>query len=72
MIANIQPLWAQLNDLMTVLTVPRLGEDRAAGQYRMRSILDGSGQLTFGSDWPCASGTPVEGLAIATSRPTIS
>ncbi|GAA1531980.1 amidohydrolase [Brevibacterium picturae] len=67
-IANMQPLWAQLDDLMTVLTIPRLGEDRAAKQYRMRSILDGDGRLAFGSDWPCTSGTPVEGLAIATSR----
>lgn len=69
-IANMQPLWAQLDDLMTVLTVPRLGEDRAARQYQMRSILDGGGRLSFGSDWPCTSGNPVEGLAIATSRQT--
>ncbi|GAA1851504.1 amidohydrolase [Brevibacterium marinum] len=67
-IANMQPLWAQLDDLMTVLTVPRLGEDRAREQYRMRSILDDGGRLAFGSDWPCTSGTPVEGLAIGTSR----
>lgn len=67
-IANMQPLWAQLDDLMTVLTIPRLGEDRAAAQYRMRSILDGDGRLAFGSDWPCTSGNPVEGLAIGTSR----
>ncbi|WP_169252793.1 amidohydrolase [Brevibacterium sp. 'Marine'] len=67
-IANMQPLWAQLDDLMTVLTVPRLGEDRARQQYRMRTILDSGGHLSFGSDWPCTSGTPVEGLAIGTSR----
>lgn len=67
-IANMQPLWAQLDDLMTVLTVPRLGEDRAATQYRMRSILEDGGRLAFGSDWPCTSGDPVEGLAIAISR----
>ena len=67
-IANMQPLWAQLDDLMTVLTVPRLGEERAANQYRMASIIDSGGQLSLGSDWPCTSGTPVEGLAIGTSR----
>src|SRR5699024_10822305 len=39
-IANMQPLWAQLDELMTVLTVPRLGEERAANQYRMASIID--------------------------------
>ena len=67
-IANMQPLWAQLDDLMTVLTVPRLGEERAANQYRMASIINSGGQLSFGSDWPCTSGTPVEGLSIGTSR----
>ncbi|WP_309132404.1 amidohydrolase [Brevibacterium sp.] len=69
-IANMQPLWAQLDGLMTVLTMPRLGAERAAQQYRMRSILDDGGLLAFGSDWPCSSGTPLEGLAIATSRQT--
>ena len=67
-IANMQPLWAQLDDLMTVLTFPRLGEDRAVRQYQMQSILNDGGRLSFGSDWPCTSGNPVEGLAIATSR----
>lgn len=69
-IANMQPLWAQLDDLMTVLTIPRLGEERAGQQYRMRTILDDGGRLAFGSDWPCTSGNPMEGLAIATSRQT--
>ncbi len=66
----MQPLWAQLDALMTVLTVPRLGEDRADEQYRMRSILDSGARLAFGSDWPVSSGAPLEGLAIATSRRT--
>lgn len=69
-IANMQPLWAQLDDLMTVLTLPCLGEERAGHQYRMRTILERGGRLSFGSDWPCTSGTPVEGLAIGTSRQT--
>ncbi|GAA3835209.1 amidohydrolase [Brevibacterium ammoniilyticum] len=69
-IANMQPLWAQLDALMTVLTVPRLGEERADRQYRMRTILDSGGRLAFGSDWPVSSGNPLEGLAIATSRRT--
>lgn len=67
-IANMQPLWAQLDDLMTVLTVPRIGRERALAQYRMRSVLDSGGHLSFGSDWPCTSGTPLKGLAVAVSR----
>lgn len=69
-IANMQPLWAQLDDLMTVLTVPRIGRERAVAQYRMRSVLDSGGHLAFGSDWPCTSGAPLEGLAVAVSRQT--
>ncbi|GAB3401535.1 amidohydrolase [Schumannella luteola] len=68
--ANMQPLWAQLDALMTELTIPRLGELRAERQYRMRTLIDGGGHLSFGSDWPCSSGDPREGLAVAVSRQT--
>jgi predicted amidohydrolase YtcJ len=68
--ANMQPLWAQLDALMTVLTVPRLGQDRSDKQYRMRT-LDDSGALAFGSDWPVSSGAPLDGIAVAVSRRTV-
>ena len=38
-IPNMQPLWAQMDALMTVLTIPRLGAERADRQYRMASLL---------------------------------
>ncbi|MFF2277643.1 amidohydrolase [Agromyces sp. NPDC058126] len=69
-IACMQPLWAQLDGLMTVLTVPRLGQERADRQYRMRTIDDSGAVLSFGSDWPVSSGAPLDGLAIAVSRQT--
>lgn len=69
-IACMQPLWAQLDALMTVLTVPRLGQERADRQYRMRSIEASGAVLAFGSDWPVSSGAPLDGLAIAVSRQT--
>jgi predicted amidohydrolase YtcJ len=68
-IANMQPLWAQQDALMTVLTVPRLGAERSDKQYRMRTI-DDSGALAFGSDWPVSSGAPLDGIAVAISRRT--
>jgi predicted amidohydrolase YtcJ len=68
-IANMQPLWAQLDPLMTVLTVPRLGRARADRQYRMRT-LDEADVLAFGSDWPVSSGAPLDGIAVAASRRT--
>jgi predicted amidohydrolase YtcJ len=69
-IANMQPLWAQLDPLMTVLTVPRLGQERSDRQYRMNSLVRSGGQLAFGSDWPVSSGAPLDGIAIAVSRRT--
>ncbi|CAN5501793.1 amidohydrolase [soil metagenome] len=69
-IPNMQPLWAQLDALMTELTVPRLGAERSDKQYRMNSIATSGAQLAFGSDWPVSSGAPLDGIAVAVSRRT--
>lgn len=69
-IATMQPLWAQKDPLMTVLTEPRLGPERSATQYRMRTLLDTGTVLAFGSDWPVSSGDPRDGVAVAASRQT--
>ncbi len=67
-IPNMQPLWAQLDPLMVELTIPRLGADRGAQQYRIRSLDDSGAPLAFGSDWPVSSGAPLKGIAVAVSR----
>jgi predicted amidohydrolase YtcJ len=67
-IPNMQPLWAQLDPLMVELTIPRLGDDRGAQQYRMRSLDDSGAPLAFGSDWPVSSGAPLKGIAVAVAR----
>lgn len=69
-IPNMQPLWAQMDPLMTVLTVPRLGAERADRQYRMATLLGSGARLAFGSDWPVSSGAPLEGIAVGVSRRT--
>lgn len=69
-IPNMQPLWAQLDGLMTVLTLPRLGPERSLQQYRLRTLVESGAALAFGSDWPVSSGDPREGLAVAASRQT--
>lgn len=69
-IPNMQPLWAQLDALMTVLTVPRLGTERADRQYPIRTLDTSGAPLGFGSDWPVSSGAPLDGIAVATSRRT--
>ena len=70
-IACMQPLWAQLDALMNVLTVPRLGQERADRQYQMHSILSSGATLSHGSDWPVSSGDPRDGMAIAATRQTV-
>ena len=67
----MQPLWAQEDALMNVLTVPRLGRERADKQYRMRSLSDSGAPLALGSDWPVSSGAPLDGIAIGVSRQTV-
>jgi predicted amidohydrolase YtcJ len=69
-IPNMQPLWAQLDALMTVLTVPRLGTERSDKQYRIRSLQESGAPLAFGSDWPVSSGAPLDGISVAVSRQT--
>jgi predicted amidohydrolase YtcJ len=67
-IANFEPFWTKLDPMQMVLSVPRIGEDRASRQYQMRSILDLGIPLSFGSDWPVTSEVPFEGLAVAVHR----
>lgn len=70
-IPNMQPLWAQQDALMTVLTVPRLGPERSDKQYRLRTLDQSGAPLAFGSDWPVSSGAPLDGIAVAVSRQTV-
>ena len=69
-IANFQPLWAQLDSLQRVLTLPRLGE-RADLQYPMRTLLHSGAPVSFGSDWPVSDFNPLPGIATAVTRQTI-
>ncbi|MCB5907795.1 amidohydrolase [Streptomyces pinistramenti] len=69
-IANFEPLWAQLDPLQTVLTLPRVGETRAARQYPMGDLVRLGARLSFGSDWPVSSHVPLDGLQVAVTRRT--
>lgn len=66
-IASMQPYhaiddgrWAQ----------SRIGPERIRTAYAFRSILDAGGLLTFGSDWPVAPLSPLEGVYAAVTRRT--
>lgn len=69
-VANAEPLWAQLDDLMRVLTIPRLGDDRVGQQYPFADLVGQGATLSFGSDWPVSAAEPFEGIAVACSRRT--
>ena len=49
----------------------RIGPERIKTTYAFRSILDAGGLLSFGSDWPVAPLSPLEGVYAAVTRRTI-
>lgn len=69
-IANFEPLWAQLASEQVVLTIPRLGQERADRQYPMATLLHSGTKISFGSDWPVTSPVPMEGIGVAVTRQT--
>ncbi|GCD97650.1 amidohydrolase [Embleya hyalina] len=69
-IANFEPLWAQLDALQLELSIPRVGAERAGRQYPMRGLLDSGAPVSFGSDWPVSSHRPMEGIQVAVTRRT--
>jgi predicted amidohydrolase YtcJ len=69
-IANAEPIWAQLDATQRELTLPRIGPVRAASQYPLASLVAGGAVLSMGSDWPVSSPRPLDGLAVAVTRQT--
>jgi predicted amidohydrolase YtcJ len=67
-IATVQPQWAQTDPVMTELTIPRLGPDRAGRQYPFATLARLGARLAFGSDWPVSPADPLLGIEVATSR----
>jgi len=49
----------------------RIGPDRAKTTYAFRSFLDHKVRLAFGSDWPVAPLSPIEGMYAAVTRATL-
>ncbi|MBY4039258.1 amidohydrolase [Rhodococcus fascians] len=67
-IACFQPLWAACDDVMQLLTLPRLGDHRGGQQYRIRTLLDSGAAISYGSDWPVTSADVLRGLRTAVTR----
>jgi predicted amidohydrolase YtcJ len=67
-IANFQPLWACRDEQNDQLTVPFVGDQRAAWQYRIGSLQRTGARLAFGSDWPVSSADPLQEMHVAVNR----
>lgn len=66
--ANIQALWACLDEQMVDLTLPFLGEERARWQYPFGDLHRAGARLVAGSDWPVSSPDPLAALHVAVNR----
>ncbi|MCW2757056.1 MAG: hypothetical protein JWO46_802, partial [Nocardioidaceae bacterium] len=66
--ANIQSLWACHEPQMDELTIPFLGDERAALQYPFGDLAAAGVPLASGSDWPVSSPDPIAAIHTAVTR----
>ena len=66
--ANLQMLWACLDEQMVELTLPFLGEERATWQYPFGDLERAGARLVAGSDWPVSTPNPLEAIHVAVNR----
>ncbi len=66
--ANMQALWACLDEQMTELTLPFLGEERATWQYPFGDLHRAGARLVAGSDWPVTTPDPLAAIHVAVNR----
>ena len=66
--ANLQMLWACLDDQMVDLTLPFLGPERSGWQYPFGDLHRAGAQLVAGSDWPVSTPNPLEAIHVAVTR----
>ncbi len=66
--ANMQAVWACLDDQMLDLTIPFLGEERATWQYPFGALHRAGAPLVAGSDWPVSTPDPLQAIHVAVNR----
>ena len=66
--ANVQALWAVLEEQMELLTIPFLGPERSAWQYPFGSLLRAGARLVMGSDWSVSTCDPFDQIDVAVNR----
>jgi predicted amidohydrolase YtcJ len=68
--ANMQALWACLEDQMVDLTLPVLGPERSTWQYPFGELHRTGASLVMGSDWPVSTPDPLAAIHTAVTRTT--
>jgi predicted amidohydrolase YtcJ len=66
--ANVQALWACLDDQMAELTLPFIGDERGGWQYPFGDLHRSGARLVAGSDWPVSTPNPLEAIHVAVNR----
>lgn len=66
--ANIQALWACVEDQLTELVEPVVGPQRMGWHYPFASIEANGGDLAMGSDWPVSTPNPWAAISVAVNR----
>ena len=66
--ANMQALWACLDDQMVELTLPFLGPERSTWQYPFGALHRSGARLVAGSDWPVSTPDPLQAIHVAVNR----
>ena len=66
--ANMQMLWACLDDQMVDLTIPFLGPERTRWQYPFGDLHRAGARLVAGSDWPVSTPDPLEAIEVGVTR----
>ncbi|WP_245650264.1 amidohydrolase [Millisia brevis] len=66
--ANMQALWACVEDQLTELVAPIVGPERMGWHYPFASIEAAGADLAMGSDWPVSSPDPWAAISVAVNR----
>jgi predicted amidohydrolase YtcJ len=66
--ANMQALWACLDEQMVELTLPYIGAERTRWQYPFGDLHRAGARLVAGSDWPVSSPDPLAAIHVAVNR----
>lgn len=66
--ANIQPLWAQMEPSITDLVQPMIGPDRSQFIYAFRKLVDQGAPYTLSSDWNVSTLDPFLIMEVACTR----